>query len=222
MTERDGQGRDPHPPLDAWLSGGAQAGLPRDIAVHASVCAECQVRIAAFDMLAAVELDRADFPPQRVAVPIRPARQGVAMAAGGVVALSTVAAVAAGGWRLLPIGASAGGSEAPTQEVLGNTGQPTASHRSTGSASPSAAEADPSASASAGTSVLVPSIVPVSALPSPTLKPGRTPSPTQRSSAGQPTPTLAPSPTSTPTPPATPEPPTPTPDPTLEPTPAAP
>src|SRR5699024_2414457 len=78
---------DPHRRIESWLVDGAGEGLPRDVMVHALVCSACRRQIAAFDMLTAVELDRAGAPP-RIARPA-PAhdRAGsrVAMAAGGAV-----------------------------------------------------------------------------------------------------------------------------------------
>jgi hypothetical protein len=225
MTDpRHGRRRDAHSLVDAWLIGGASGELPRDLAVHASLCAQCQASIAAFDMLGAVDLDRAGFPPARVAATQRGMRRGVAVAAGGVVALSAVAAVAAGGWRLVPGPGLGGGtaSDGPTQEVLGNTGQPQASSEveigSSASPRPSSS-ATPAASApSAGSPppIAQPTLVPATARPTASPGASHAPSPTPRPSiVRSATPVPSPSPSDSP------QPPTPTPEQTVEETPAA-
>jgi len=215
---------DPHRRIEAWLADGAQEVLPRDVLVHASLCADCRLRIAAMDLLAMVELDQAGPPPPQPAADVREgARAGrVAMAAGGAVAVSAAVVVgaAATGWRPLGGGGVAvTQTEQPTQAVLGNTGQPTPSRGSspTTSASTGAtASADPSASDQP------PFTFPPTALPTIGLP---TPGPTQRASprpGATPTPRPTAVPTPVPTAVPTPEPPTPTPipdTPTPEPTP---
>jgi hypothetical protein len=207
--------RDPHSLLEKWLLDGANDELPRAVAVHASLCNECRARIAAFDMLTATELDRAGFPPLRVAAIPTHARRRVAMAAGGVVALSAVAVAAGAGWRLPNGVLGTAPATPPTQEVLGNTGRPEASPRITPSASPTASEA-PSAevTASASPAPVVPSALapPPTAAPTASPRPRHSASPTPRASIVPPTASAVPTPEVTPVPP-TPEPTTPEPSP---------
>ena len=215
--------RDPHATIDAWLIEGAEEDLPRDLAVHASLCPDCRMRIAAFDMLAAVKLDQAGFPPLRAAAlgPAGP-RRGVALAAGGVVAVSAVATVAAvmgTSWRPSPDTVGGAATERPTQAVLGNTGQPQPTARSASQTPSGTPTASPTA-----TSIPLPTAAPVVTppptgpaslpAPTPTLRPTHAPTATPRPSAS-PAATATPSPT----PVITPEPPTPTPEPTPTPTP---
>ncbi len=136
--------RDPHQRFTEWLEGTADGDPPRDLAVHAAVCADCQELIAAIDMLTAVD-------PALAGVPmVRPLPLGgwlqtngrAAVTAGGLAALL---AVGIGSWRLiqttgvvfvLPI-------ESPTQAVQGNTGAPEATPSATTQASIQPASEDP-------------------------------------------------------------------------------
>ena len=53
---------DPHQRFHEWLAAGAEGEPPRDLAIHASVCAGCQESIAALDRLAMVDSGRAAMP----------------------------------------------------------------------------------------------------------------------------------------------------------------
>ena len=53
---------DPHQRFHEWLAAGAEGEPPRDLAIHASVCAGCQESIAALDRLAMVDSGRATMP----------------------------------------------------------------------------------------------------------------------------------------------------------------
>lgn len=204
--------RDPHRRIEDWLIDGAGEALPRDVMVHALVCHECRRRIAAFDMLTAIELDRAGLPPRLARAEVAPARAGrrVTLAAGGAVTVSAAAvvAVAATGWRPPSLGDQGTvGSTAPTQAVLGNTGEPQAT-----SAATSTVRSRPSRSAVASpgeTVVGTPNatVPPVSArTPGPTPRPTATPHPTASPKPHTPTPSPSPSssPTEAPTPTDTP------------------
>lgn len=207
--------RDPHRFVEDWLVDGARHDLPRDLAVHASLCVGCRTRIAAFDMLSAVQLERAGFPPLRAGSIAHRARGRMAVAAGSVVAVTAVAAVAASGWRLPVNGPANIPAEAPTQEVLGNTGEPQATPTAVPSSTttPSAsATTEASTLPSSSAEVLLPSQPPIIA-PSASPRPSATPAVTPRPSI------IAPTPTTAPTPEVTPEPPTPSPEPTIGPTP---
>jgi hypothetical protein len=202
---------DPHGRFSAWLLAAPDEDPPRDLAVHASVCRECQLEIAAFDMLTAIDLARAGMPPPRVLATRR--RLGtagrVAVAVSGTAAL---AAIGVGGWRLADAGALVGGpaSEAPTQAVLGNTGHPEV----TQAASPSARNAAPSersASSPPSSPSIAPSTLPLPLPPAqtapPTTAPSRTPLPSISTPRPTPVPTLQATAEPSPTPePSTPEP----------------
>ena len=81
---------DSHSILDEWLIEGAVGDPPREVAVHAAVCASCARRLAAFDSLATVDVGAAGSPPPlpaptRLEVGLAWARIGTALA-GTVVA----------------------------------------------------------------------------------------------------------------------------------------
>jgi hypothetical protein len=211
MRRQSDAGRDdPHGRFAAWLMAAGEEDPPRDLAVHASLCSECQLEVAAFDMLTGIDLSRAGMPPPRALV----SRGRLGTAGRVAVAVSGAAAVAAigvGGWRLAEAGGLGGGrvSEPPTQAVLGNTGHPEslpAASPSPGDLATSRESADsptpsPSAGASAGSGV-----VPLPPPPVATPRPA-TPSKTPKPSIIIATPTPVPTPAVTPTP-----------DPTAEPT----
>ena len=198
---KEAQARDPHRRFAEWLETNSDDDPPRDLAVHAAVCVACQQRIAALDMLTAIDPALAGMPPD-LPVPVAGWPRTVsraAMVAGGVAALTVVGV---GSWRLIEASNLVGPAvESPTQAVLGGTGapEPTASPTIPASAQPSSDE--PSRSEQPPTAQ--PSVV----VPPPPI-------------IGQPTPTPA-QPTVRPTvrPTATPRPPTPTPRPTAVPTP---
>jgi hypothetical protein len=203
---------DPHRRFAAWLLAAADDDPPRDLAVHASLCRDCQLEIAAFDMLTAVDLGRAGMPPPRALSD----RRRLATPGRVVAAVSGAAAMAAigvGGWRLADAGGLGGGlaSEAPTQAVLGNTGHPETPPASpSGSAPATTKEPDrspsPSPSATTGS---VPPPLPPTATQRPTPRPTPTPRPSIIVSSPTPVPTprvtAAPSPTLEPTPEPTPD-----------------
>lgn len=235
---------DPHGRFDEWLLAGARGEPPRDLALHASLCATCAARISAVDLLTSVDPGRAPKPPSLVGAAPRPVttlrRAGrFAAALAGV----TVAAALIGlaGWRMIDLQGltervDANAGERPGQAVLGGTGdssQPpsaeatVAASSSQGPAETAAASQTASASAPPATqSAIQPGATPrpstprpsVSTRPSTSAPPSASATPTP---AGSPTPTPAAPATPTPTEAATPTPTaTPTPEPTATPTPA--
>jgi len=211
---KDETARDPHRRFAAWLETTTDDDPPRDLAVHAAVCAGCQQRIAALDMLTAIDPALAGVPqapPLPTAGWLRTAGRA-AVVVGGVAALTVVGI---GSWRLIQASNLLVGPavESPTQAVLGGTGtpEPTPTASAPASAQPTAAEASPSQPASAPQApvVLPPSTIGQSTPPpiQPTVRPTLRPTASPR-----PTPTVAPTlvptpvPTAVPTPPITPEP----------------
>ncbi len=211
--ERTRSDRDPHRRFAEWLLATADDEPPRDLAVHASVCPDCQRQIAALDMLTGIELGNAGMPPAQAAAIERRigAARRVAVAVGGVAA---VAAIGVGGWRLVEVtGIGALASESPAQEVLGNTGQPQATIEPSAPTEltvPASPSPSPSASATPPPASSTPGVTPVTLPPAATVRPTSAPTRTPRPSSAPPSPT----------PPATPTPAPPTPTPTPEPTPS--
>lgn len=218
-TERPA--RDPHQRFSEWLETITEDDPPRDLAVHAAVCAGCQQRIAAIDMLTAVDPALAGI-PQVGAVPAPAAwlltTGRAAVMVGGVAAL---VAVGIGSWRFIQASGLAGETvESPTQAVLGGTGAPEAT--SSPSAPPSLQQPSSDASPSgAQPTAQPPSVVPPTAIAQPTppplqptARPTAHPTATPRTTR-TPAPTAVPTPVPTPvvTPTPTPEPPTPVPTP---------
>ena len=225
-----------HQRFTDWLVAGSSGDPPRDLAVHAASCPECQRRIAAMDGLATVDLGLAGIPPapplaEGFGWPVAARRSAVLV--GG---LALFAALAFAGWRtfLASPPAVAGNDPSPTQAVLGGTGspQPSSSRGRAESSAPSAPGASPSGA-------VTPTIPPFLGSPAPgqspfppaqptsgpdaTSPPGATPRPTFAATpppqpTAPPTPEPTPPPTPEPTAPPTPEP-TPPPEPTPEPTP---
>jgi hypothetical protein len=208
---REQANRDPHQRFAAWLETITDEDPPRDLAVHAAVCAGCQQRIAAIDMLTAIDPALAGTPEWR-SVPtsgwLQTTGRG-AVVVGGVAALM---AAGIGSWRLLQASDLLGPAVAsPTQAVLGGTGGP----EPTPSASPSPppATVDPTTSEAP---TQQPTAAPPVVVPQPTPPPVQpTAQPTVRATA-TPRPTQSPAPTQAPTPPPTAAP---TPEPSPEPTP---
>ena len=212
---KEAQARDPHRRFAEWLETSSDDDPPRDLAVHAAVCVACQQRIAALDMLTAIDPALAGMPPV-LPVPVAGWPRTIsraAMVAGGVAAL---AVVGVGSWRLIEASNLVGPAvESPTQAVLGGTGapEPTAPPTMPASAQPSSDE--PSTSEQPPTaqpSVVVPP-PPIIGQPTPppvqpTVRPTVRPTATARPPTPTPRPTASPTPLPTPTP--TPQP-TPTP-----------
>ena len=69
---------DSHDQFVGWLIDGARGDPPRDLAVHASVCESCAVRLGAFDALGLIDVSAAGAPPA-LASPTR-IRAGLAWA----------------------------------------------------------------------------------------------------------------------------------------------
>jgi hypothetical protein len=220
VSDREPRGeRDPHRAFEEWLLTAPEEDPPRDLALHALVCPDCQAQIAAIDMLIAIDPARAGMPPVRVVIAgQRYAARRAAVAVGGVAVL---AAIGVGGWQLLgatDIGFGPAG-ETPTQDVLGNTGQPAPSPSAGASVTTEEATGTPSQRPSASASPVPPQspvIPPPSPLPSvappSTTAPSRTPRP--RVASPTPAPTASPTPPPpSPTPEITPTPPGETPQP---------
>lgn len=92
---------DPHVRFQAWLADGGGAEPPRDVALHASACAECLRLAAAFDALLVVDPGAVEPPPARP-IPTPVARRSLPPP------LRAAAGTAAAG--LLVVGALIGGS----------------------------------------------------------------------------------------------------------------
>ncbi len=216
-----------HEGFGAWLTDGARDHLPRDIAVHASVCPDCLRVAGAFDALACVDTGAAAELPLQ-SVPRRARRgafPGVARAVAGIAAVVTIGAagfVAANG--LAPratAGPPTGGAEKTPEGVLGGIFDPeTPAGSPSDGATPRSSETD-DAEASPSTTTPAPTALAGSS-PGPTF--GVLPTPPGPSFSGSPSsspgpsfrPSVGPSTTAAPTPPGTSAP---TPIPTLAPTP---
>ena len=223
---------DLHQRFDAWLAAAAPGDPPRDIALHASGCAECLDRAAAMDALVAVDPGHAPDPPLLdAASPARAATTPLVRGALGVTALGLLgAAVLVGGGSLL---SGAGGGDAtspsgPNEGVLGAAGAPSSTPgpmlTPTATPTPSESAATPSVerTASASPSPTDDAASEPQPTPPPTPAPVvQPPAPAPATPAPRP-PTPRPTPSSTPRPSATPNPtPEPTPEPTPIPTPEA-
>jgi hypothetical protein len=216
---------DAHGRLLAWLLDGGQGEPPRDLAVHAALCATCMDWVAAHDALHRIDVGRAPLPPWHPAVipghgPLIQAGRYAAVAAS---MLLVGGAIIVGASQILA--GRAGNSQEPAGGVLAASGSPEPSPSAT-SEKPSST-ASPTASPSA-TPAQTPQpqeppattypVFPITGRPSATIAPSSgspTRSPTA-SPAATPTqaatPTITPTPTPTPSPVATPtETPTPSP-----------
>lgn len=200
-----------HQRFHDWLTAGADGDPPRDIAVHASVCAGCRQSIEALDLLAGVNTGLASMPAE----PTGREHGRLAMAGrliGATAILFSAAMLGVGVSQL--IGVSRGGapvaqaSPAPDQNVLGATATP----------QPNEPAATPSAPQETLTPLDTPRPRPVVS-PVPRRTPGPTPiplptappTPTNLPSATPlvtetPSPSLYPSATADPTPSPTPDP----------------
>ena len=117
--------RESHDRFREWLAAGAEGDPPRDLAVHASVCPDCQQSIAAFDRLAAIDPGKAAAPrkafiPATVTVP---AQASLAKAFAGAAVLSkavgrlnaavlTAAILSIGVTQLIPVFGGVGAAQA--------------------------------------------------------------------------------------------------------------
>lgn len=227
-----------HDRFGSWLTDGAVAELPRDVALHASACDDCLRLAAGLDALTAVNAGAAGAPPT-LARPMRSPFIGTAIArtAAGIAAVGFVAvATAIGVGSLIPPGGGelaeieATPQSTPAEGVLGGVGgAPDATATATGVPTASATEspsatASPSASFSADSTASPPAGTSAAAQPTPgpVTPPFQTAAPTPRPTAvviTPPPPTATPAPTPTAAP--TTAPPTPSPSPTPSPTPTA-
>lgn len=192
-----------HQRFREWLTGGAEGDPPRDVAVHASVCAECLRSIAALDLLAMVNPGMASMPAEQTG-----REWGRLVMAGRLVGATAVlfsaAILGVGVSQLIgvshPNGPLAQASPGPDQNVLGET----ATAQPSQGATPTAAQ---ETLTPLGTPE--PSPQPPVATPRPYVPPPPTPVPTV-------VPTPIPLPSDTPAPTDSPPPaPTPTPAPTV-------
>ena len=182
MKRRQSRSTDrPHRRFHDWLVAAPSGDPPRELAVHAASCLECQRIVAAMDDLASVDLGLAGLPEA-------PAMSGrfawlivTRRAAMAGAALAAFAAVAFIGWRffLAPeetlLGANSLAS--PTQAVQGGVGspQPSAVVGAYGSPVPGSPGADPTGGPDA------------TAAPSPSIGPpvpGQTPIPSVQPTSG--------------------------------------
>ncbi len=205
-----------HDELAAWIGAGATGDLSRDVAVHASACAECRALVAAIDLLSDVDLGAAAFPPLQVGATSQRSLSGTARILIGTATLGLLAAsvlVASGFLTSLETGGVLPTASAtPGEGVLGGEGgPPSVSASADATSSPSmSTEGSPSPS---------PTSTPLAGVPPPigTAAPtatARPPFPTPTNRPPTPMPTPVPTPPPTPTPTATPTP-TPTPTPAL-------
>jgi Fibronectin type III domain len=203
---------DPHVRFLAWVAGGATGEPARDLAVHASVCPECQASIAAHDRLSAVN--------PGLAAPVKP--RGSPDLGGALINASRLATAIAG----VVVAAVVVGLGA-AQLVAGMRANPSSNEVAFATRSPeqtvAAATGAPEPTASAGVTTAetispaqsqLPFETPLPApTPRATIAPGHTPPPTPKPTS---VPTAAPTPLPTPVPTPIPTPtPTPTPAPTV-------
>ena len=130
---------EPHGRFREWLAAGAEGDPPRDLAVHASVCAECSRWIGALDLLAVVDTGLADMPVE----PMGRERGRLTMAVrlvGATAILFSAAILGVGVSQLIGVshtnGPVAQASSTPNQNVLGETATPQASQPTTASKTP--------------------------------------------------------------------------------------
>lgn len=116
-----------HERFQAWLTAGAEGNPPRDVAVHASVCAVCSQSIAALDLLAVVDPGLAAMP----AVPTGAERGRAALAGrllGATAFLFAAIMLGVGVSQLIGVSRTAGpiaqASRSPEQSVLAGTATP--------------------------------------------------------------------------------------------------
>ena len=232
MKRRQSRSTDrPHRRFHSWLVAAPSGDPPRELAVHAASCPECQRIVAVMDDLASVDLGLAGLPEAPAAsgryawliVTRRAAMAGAALAA--------FAAVAFIGWRFFlapdaPL-LAADFFSSPAQAIQGGAFSPQPSAGAVGSPVPGSPAADPTdgpATSAAPSPAIGPPVPGQTALPSiqPTggpvanAPPGTTPQPT---SVANPSAPATQPPTPPPTPRATPRPPPPTPEPTPPPPP---
>lgn len=190
-----------HQRFQDWLTAGAEGDPPRDLAVHASLCAACQQSLAALDQLALVNTGLAAMP----GTPTGRERSRLVMAGrlvGATAVLFSATILGVGASQLIGVSrpggqvAQATATPSPNQGVLGQTATP-----------------QPSPSGEATSSVAQETLTPLGT-PLPTHAPAVTPIP-RRTPAPTPftTPIATPIPTPIASASATPEP-TPTPGPT--------
>ena len=197
---------EPHGRFREWLAAGAEGDPPRDLAVHASVCAECSRWIGALDLLAVVDTGLADMPVE----PMGRERGRLTMAVrlvGATAILFSAAILGVGVSQLIGVshtnGPVAQASSTPNQNVLGETATPQASQPTTASKTPQETLTP------LGTPLATPSYPATAAptpfpywtfIPTPFPTPGSTPSGLP---SATPAPSQPPLPTATPTPSAT-------------------
>ena len=144
---------DLHQRFTEWLEGIGAEDPPRDLAVHAAVCVDCQELIAAVDALTSIDTALAGIPQARSVPAVgwlrMPGR--AAVAAGGLAALVVVGVAS---WQLIQTSGVAFvlPVESPTQEVLGDTGTPRPTPSPTTLASAQPASDDPTPPEQAPTS----------------------------------------------------------------------
>lgn len=203
---------DLHERFAAWLEASPDRDPPRDMALHAAFCPGCQLRIAARDALAVIDLGAADrlTMPQPAAdrsslpgaIHVRPyARVLAAVVLGVATVFALVQSV-----DLVPAsGTIASPSPLAVGAVLGATGTPMASvspsiqprPKARSSVAPRAPDSTEAATAQPPVSVPIAPTTPVPVPPEPTPSPSLAPT-------ASPAPDLTAAPTSTLTPVATP------------------
>ena len=203
---------DPHGRFFAWLLDGGRGDPPRDLAVHAALCATCMDWVAAHDALHRIDVGRAPLPPWHpTAMPHAAGlRQAGRFAAAAASMLLVGGAVVLGASQILA-GRTGDGQE-PTGGVLAASGSP-------GRSAATAAE-DPSATAVSSespspTPTQTPRLAQPPATAYPLIQATQRLSATIRPSTASPASSAPASPAATPTPsPTPPLTPTPTPTPT--------
>ncbi len=226
---------DLHRDFGDWLAAGAPEQPRREVAVHASGCAECMRLASALSALHAIDLSTAESPARPGPAAGRATtgpllRRGLGAAAAGLLVLSIVVAALAGADDGFADFVTPTPEPSLREQVLAGspddgTLTPPARPASSGSSEPSAIpSAEPTEGASAGVGGInfPPSFTPFPAVFGPPL-PGQSPpaTPAVPPATATATPTTAPTQPPTPSPTLAPTPtPTPTPSPTPSPTPA--
>jgi outer membrane biosynthesis protein TonB len=210
-----------HQRFQDWLTAGADGEPPRDLAVHASVCAACRRSVAALDLLAIANTGLASMP----AAPTGRERSRLVLAGrlvGATAVLFSATILGVGVSQLIGVSRTnvpvAQASPNHDQGVLGETATPVPTAEATPTPEPTTQETltpltpvpthAPPAATPIPRRTLAPTPIPTP-IATPTTAPTDSPAPTP---VPTPVPTASPTPTPVPTPTPTPVPtPTPTP-----------
>jgi hypothetical protein len=132
-----------HQRFEDWLTAGADGEPPRDLAVHASVCAACRQSVAALDLLAIVNTGLASMPSE----PTGREHSRLVLAGrliGATAVLFSATILGVGVSQLIGVsqtnGPVAQASPTPDQDVLGETATPRLSPEATPASLPTPQE----------------------------------------------------------------------------------